>query len=193
MKKFTICVDIDGTVTDPYGFIPYLNEIFNRNLTKEEYTTLDWEKLYGIREDDFYINFDKNYSYTYEKAKAVSGARDTLKEFSDVAEICFVTARQPYLYDLTKNWLDKNGFSGYDIYTLGNMKKSKKAVELGCDIFVEDDPDNVKDLAENGIKVIIMDTNYNRNVEGKNIKRAADWDEAKSIIDGFVKGGGITW
>mgnify|MGYP006992141521 CR=1 FL=1 len=33
MNKLNICIDIDGTITSPYHFIPYLNELYNKNIT----------------------------------------------------------------------------------------------------------------------------------------------------------------
>ena len=30
MIKLNICIDIDGTITSPYHFIPYLNELYNK-------------------------------------------------------------------------------------------------------------------------------------------------------------------
>ena len=34
MIKLNICIDIDGTITSPYHFIPYLNELYNKNIMK---------------------------------------------------------------------------------------------------------------------------------------------------------------
>ena len=36
MSRLNICVDIDGTITSPYHFIPYLNEIYNKNIKDED-------------------------------------------------------------------------------------------------------------------------------------------------------------
>ena len=48
MIKLNICIDIDGTITSPYHFIPYLNELYNKNITEEECNTHNWEVLYGV-------------------------------------------------------------------------------------------------------------------------------------------------
>ena len=45
MIKLNICIDIDGTITSPYHFIPYLNELYNKNITEEECNTHNWEVL----------------------------------------------------------------------------------------------------------------------------------------------------
>lgn len=123
-----IGIDIDGTVTDPYGFIPFLNEIFGKNITKEQYTTLDWEQLYGTVEGDFYINFDNNYSYTYEAAEPAEFAVDVIKklEQSDDINVYFVTARRECLKEITEKWFDKYGINANNIYLLGPVKKVEK-------------------------------------------------------------------
>ena len=45
MNKLNICIDIDGTITSPYHFLPYLNDIFNKNITDAECITHNWEEL----------------------------------------------------------------------------------------------------------------------------------------------------
>ena len=184
-----IGIDIDGTVTDPYGFIPFLNEIFGKNITKEQYTTLDWEQLYGTVEGDFYINFDNNYSYTYEAAEPAQFAVDVIKklEQSDDINVYFVTARRECLKEITAKWFDKYGINANNIYLLGPVKKSGKALELGCDIFIEDDPNNAMDIAKNGIGVLLIDTNYNKDVECDNITRVRTWKEMDECISNKLK------
>lgn len=184
-----IGIDIDGTVTDPYGFLPFLNEIFKKSITKEEYNTLDWEKLYGKVDGDFYINFDENYSYTYEVAKPADFAIDVINKFEKTngIYICFITARRACLRDITKKWFEKYNIDTENIYMLGPIKKSGKAIELGCDIFIEDDPNNAIDIAKNGIEVLLIDTNYNKNVEYDNITRVNNWKDIEKIIFNKLK------
>lgn len=184
-----IGIDIDGTVTDPYGFIPFLNEIFRKNITKEQYTTLDWEQLYGTVEGDFYINFDNNYSYTYEAAEPAEFAVEVIKklENSEDINVYFVTARRECLKEITEKWFDKYGINANNIYLLGPVKKSGKALELGCDIFIEDDPNNAMDIAKNGIDVLLIDTNYNKDVECDNITRVRNWKEIDEFISNKLK------
>lgn len=179
-----IGIDIDGTVTDPYGFIPFLNDIFKKNITKEEYNTLDWEKLYGKVDGDFYVNFDEKYSYTYELAEPVDFSIDVIKKFEKVKEIdiYFITARRECLKEITKKWFKKYGINTDNIYMLGPVKKSGKALELGCDIFIEDDPKNAKDISEKGIEVLLIDTNYNKNLDCKNVSRVKNWIDIEKII-----------
>lgn len=184
-----IGIDIDGTVTDPYGFIPFLNEIFGKNITKEEYTTLDWEKLYGKVDGDFYIKFDENYSYTYEVAKPAKNAIRVLKKFeqNENINLYFITARRECLREITEKWFEKYGINISNLYLLGPVKKSGKALELGIDIFLEDDPYNAIDIAKNGVEVLLIDTNYNKNIDYNNIIRVKNWEEIEKFISNKIK------
>ncbi len=35
MKNLNICIDIDGTITDPYYWLNITNKYFNKNITEE--------------------------------------------------------------------------------------------------------------------------------------------------------------
>ena len=52
MNKLNICIDIDGTITNPYHFLPYLNDMYNKNLTEEQFITHKMEELCGVEFDD---------------------------------------------------------------------------------------------------------------------------------------------
>ena len=61
MKRLNICIDIDGTMTEPYYFMPYFNKYFNKYLTKEDCTTHRIDELYGLRRDEMDIFYELNF------------------------------------------------------------------------------------------------------------------------------------
>lgn len=183
MKRLNICVDIDGTITSPYHFIPYLNEIFEVDITEEECTTHNWEELYGSDIKKLYYEFNEKYIYSYKEAEVVEGARDIIGELYKEHNVYFVTARDSLLTEVTQDWLNNNGFSDMDVYLLGTDYKIDKAKELNCDIFIEDNPSNSLALADEGIQVLLIDTNYNKDVEHENIVRVSDWTEIKNFVE----------
>ena len=95
----------------------------------------------------------------------------------------FVTARNYSLTQITQDWLKKQQLSQIPLYSLGTDNKLHKANELKCDIFIEDHPNNALNLANGGIKVILIDCNYNKGVEHQNITRVSYWKEIKDVID----------
>ncbi|MDY2738190.1 5' nucleotidase, NT5C type [Intestinibacter sp.] len=183
MKNLNICIDIDGTVTSPYHYMPYLNSIYNRNLTEEDFTTVFWAELYGDTLEGMLDKLHSNYLNSYSEAKVVEGAKEVIDELYKENNLSFVTARSADLEEITRNWLKKQQLSHVPLYLLGTDKKLDKAKELKCDIFIEDHPKNALHLAEGGIKVILIDCNYNKNVEHENIIRVSCWKEIKGVID----------
>ena len=61
MSRLNICIDIDGTITSPYHFIPYLNEIYNKSIKDEECNVYNWELLYNTTMDDIFYKLHKDY------------------------------------------------------------------------------------------------------------------------------------
>ena len=162
MKNLNICIDIDGTITSPYHYLPYLNSIYNKKLTEEDFTTVYWAELYG---------------------DTLEGMLDKLHELYKDNNLFFVTARNYSLTQITQDWLKKQQLSQIPLYSLGTDNKLHKANELKCDIFIEDHPNNALNLANGGIKVILIDCNYNKGVEHQNITRVSSWKEIKDVID----------
>ena len=186
MNKLNICVDIDGTITSPYHFIPYLNELYGKNISDEECNTCDWEALYEVKMDEMLTEFHEKYMHSYGEATVVENAKNAIDELKINHNIYFVTARSENLTEVTRNWLDDSGFSDIDVYLLGSDNKVSKAKELNCDIFIEDNPWNATLLANEGMKIILIDTNYNKEVNHKDITRVNNWIEIKEYIDRYM-------
>lgn len=183
MKNLNICIDIDGTLTSPYHYMPYLNKIYNKNLTEEDFTTVFWAELYGDTLEGMLDKLYSNYLNSYSEAQVVEGAKEAIEELYKENQLFLVTARNSTLEQITRDWLEKQQLSYVPLYLLGTDKKLDKAKELKCDIFIEDHPNNALMLAEGGIKVILIDCNYNKNVDHKNIIRVSSWKEIKGVID----------
>ena len=126
MIKLNICIDIDGTITSPYHFIPYLNELYNKNITEEECNTHNWEVLYGVDMNTMISEFHEKYMHSYGEAKVVDDAKNIIDELKKNHNLYFVTARDAKLTDITKNWLNENGFEEIDVYLLGSYYKIQK-------------------------------------------------------------------
>ncbi|MBP3907270.1 MAG: hydrolase [Peptostreptococcaceae bacterium] len=182
MNKLNICIDIDGTITNPYHFLPYLNDMYNKNLTEEQFITHKMEELCGVEFDDLLKLLHNDYIHAYSEADVVENAKDIIIELFANHNLYFVTARSQHLKDITQNWLTKHGLGEVALHLLGSDYKVDKARELNCNIFIEDNPDNAYQLASDGLTVILIDNNYNRNVEHENIVRVNNWNDIKEFI-----------
>ena len=182
MKKLNICIDIDGTITDPYHFIPYMNEIYNEDIRAENCYTHRLEDLYNKPLEDILKKFHNEYIHCYKEADIVEGSHEVITELYNEHNLYFVTARSNILEKDTLEWLMEKEFPKIDVHLLGSYYKVDKAKELNCNIFIEDNPDNAIELAQAGIKVLLIETNYNQGISHDNIVRVTDWYEIKNII-----------
>ena len=161
-----ICIDIDGTMSDPYFFIPYLNKLTGKILTKDDYTSIDWNDTYGPEFKDIYENFDDKYTYIYNEVELQKGVKEVIDMLIKNGDnVYFVTARSKTIDKVTRQWLESQGIDSSKVHSLsGNEGKVEMARKLSCDVFIEDDPNNIRNLLKAGFNVIAMESNYNKNV-----------------------------
>jgi hypothetical protein len=85
---------------------------------------------------------------------------------------CYITARS-IPEDITKAWIQKNGFPTSTVYSVGfGESKVEAAKKSGIDIFVDDCFENFAELNANGICTYLYDAPHNQryNVGHKRIK-----------------------
>lgn len=182
MKKFNICIDIDGTITDPYYWLDSCNKYFNTNITKKDVTEYSISQVLGISEE-LYLEFYNKYKYDIHSTQKIrDDASIIINKLKYISNIYFVTAREKSLTLLTHEYLRKNNIYYDDLFLLGSHHKVEKAKELYCDIFIEDNYDNAIELSNSGYLVLLLDTNYNKKPINRNIKRVNNWIEIYEII-----------
>lgn len=183
MKNFNICIDIDGTITDPYFWLNTANKYFNKNITIDKVTEYPIDKVMGITREEYYGFYNKSkFEMHNEEVRLRENAREIIEELIRLNNIYFVTARDKDLEMLTYSYLNKNNIPYDDVFVLGTHYKVDMAKKLKCDIFIEDCYENALQLSENGFKVLLIDTNYNRKPLNKNIIRVFNWNEIYEII-----------
>jgi len=136
-----------------------------------------------ITREEYYDFYNKSkFEMHNEQVKLRGNAREIIEELIRLNNIYFVTARDKDLEMLTYSYLNKNNIPYDDVFVLGTHYKVNTAKELKCDIFIEDCYSNALQLSENGFKVLLIDTNYNRKPLNKNIIRVFNWNEIYEII-----------
>lgn len=177
-----ICVDIDGTVTEPYYWVSRANEYFHKSITPKDITTYKIHEILGIEQDAF-DRFYKTYGkLIHKEAKIRLGARKIINQLSNDHQIHFVSARPESMRDITLEWLDRYQIKSDSIALLGDPNKIWKARQLASDFFIEDSYDNARVLADAGFEVILIDCSYNRGDLPDNVTRAKNWSDVRKII-----------
>ncbi len=186
MKNLNICIDIDGTITDPYYWLNITNKYFNKNITENQITKYYIYEVMGIKQSEYEEFYDKNKVQIHSEQKLRDDVESVIKTLSIMHNIFFVTAREKSLTMLTHSYLRKNSIPYDDLFVLGSHYKVDKAKELECNVFIEDNYDNAVQLSEAGFKVLLLDANYNRLPLNENIVRVYNWKEIYLIINKLV-------
>jgi hypothetical protein len=181
MQKLNVCIDIDSTVTMPDYWVRYANDYFDTDYEYNDDTVEEYFKENGFdhkKFDTFYHQFEEQMHETATIRPFAKKAIDNIKKFSNVY---YVTARESHIEPITVQWL-KNHHIYSTVYHLGSFEKNEKANELDCHIFIEDNLKTAKELAGDDIKVILIDTGFNRYENPENIERVYNWNEIYDSI-----------
>ena len=187
MNCLNICIDIDGTITEPYYWLDYANKYFNLKCKEEQITQYDIAKTLSVSRSDYNDFYEKMKYEIHTKEKLRSDVRNVLDIISLNNNIYFVTARDKSLELLTARYLQRHSIPYDELFILESCNKVPLAKYLECDIFIEDSYNNAKDLSENGFKVLLLDTNYNRKPLNSNVTRVNDWTEIFQILNALSK------
>lgn len=182
MQRLSLCIDIDGTITDPYYWIPRASKYFGKEIIPEEVTCYEMYLALGVEEREF-EEFHSVYEATlYKEAKIRGDVCEVISELHKTHYIHFVTAREETMEFVSVDWLNRHRIPYDSISLLGTPDKVQMAGELESDLFIEDRYENALQLAEAGFEVLLIDCSYNQGPILPNITRVSNWQQIKSII-----------
>jgi uncharacterized HAD superfamily protein len=191
MSKLNLGIDIDGTITDPSTFIPYLNKAFNKELSFSDITQFHLPPLYQITDEEFFEWFIEHEGNIYSDAQLSEYATEVLNELAKEHTLIYISARDQKHHPLTLDWFNKNKVPYHQIELIGSHNKIKSAKEKRIELFFEDKLDNANELAEElKIPIILFDTPYNQGTQHQNVKRVFHWREAKGYVDSRINSKG---
>ena len=146
----------------------------------------DWTKE---ELNEFYMN---NIERIAKKLVVLDGAKEYIDKLkNDGYNIFIITGRDngEYTnpYEMTKKWLDENNIiydkliltSAYDTHS-----KTKACLKNHIDIMIDDSKRICEDCAVNNIKVLLMDTPYNKD---SNVTKVHNWEEIYEFITEHTK------
>ena len=182
MERLSICIDLDGTVTDPYYWLPRANEFFKKNVTAEDVTSYRIHEVLGIEAEAYEEFYHRFGPIIHLQARIRDGVHDVVNELFHNHFIHFITAREETMRYVSLEWLKKHHLPMDSISLLGHPNKVKKAQELNSDFFIEDSLDNAVQLAGAGFEVLLIDCNYNKGPLPAKVTRVFNWHQINRII-----------
>ena len=184
MRKLSIGLDIDGCITRSYYYLPFFNKLYNKNIKESQCTQYFLRGIFGIDESEWKLKYNQNIKGFFDSVDIRENAVETLSRIKLIHNCNFITAREntKYVRQRTEDYLKDNKLHDIPLHMLSSHYKVDKAKELSIDVFVEDSESNALELADSGIKVLLMDANYNKNVRHENIIRVNNWLEIEEIL-----------
>jgi 5'(3')-deoxyribonucleotidase len=183
--KFVLGIDLDGVVADFYGCLrPIAAEWLGvpvETLTENvKYGLKEW----GLKNSDQYLDlhrFAVTQRRLFEVVKPLEGAAPALRRLdaTKYVRIRIITHRlyAKYLHQIaarqTTEWLDNYGIPYWDLCF---MKEKDK---VGASLYIEDSPENIRDLKKAGKSVIIFTNSTNIDEPGP---RANSWVEVEELV-----------
>lgn len=182
MKNLNICIDIDGTVTEPFYWLESANSYFGKSLRPRDIRVYDVEEAMGLLPGDYDRFYDEFGEELHRGARMREGVTEVILRQHLNHYIHFVTARDMRMKSVSIEWLKSHRIAHDSISLLGSHDKVGKAGELNCDIFIEDRYENAISLAEAGYDVILIDCSYNKGKIPKNVTRLRNWYQVDRYI-----------
>ena len=196
--KIVVGVDADGVETNLYEHnVREGTRYFKRKPINLDGYSL--EEIFDVKDIPKLFLYAKAFKI-YKKYCLNEPPRQNLSKFindlsADVFEFHSITARKfattpglgAWARKMLKQWNKKNKID-FKTYNFCDEKRSCRDKLLACnklnvDVMVEDKPDIALHLAQNGIKVLLFDAPYNKNLIHENIVRVHTWDEVKLQLD----------
>ena len=184
-----IGIDIDGVISNFNDellkeYINHDKELRNTGIINENADHIfrgmfDWSKE---ENDDFYYN---NIERIAKKLKPLWKAKETIKQLrKEENEIYIISSRDngEYTnpYEMTINWLRDNDIEYDKLILTDKRQKGKVCKENNVDIMIDDSINNCIDLSENGIKVLLMETRFNRKTV--EFEKVSNWNDIYTKI-----------
>ena len=148
--------------------------------------------LYGWDEKTKFDFFDKYYKNVLEECTMLPDANKTIRKLKNEGDtIHFVTARLMNIKDcdteaITIQSLKKSNIP-YDSLNLHISDKLSFCQKNQINLLIEDSYETCRELADNGIKSILMTTKMNSDIDAKEIIRVNNWAEIYREVEKYRK------
>ena len=190
-----IGVDCDGVLTDLSEFIiEYGKKWFRREpddpsgyrATEVFGCSKFNEAMFGAR---YFFSYCKNAHPRENSLRVIEGFKRNGHGVYQITARRFAAYKNPlglFSKKLYTDWIRKNNYSFDGTYFCterdSNGDKLRGCKKYNVDIMIDDNPKVSKFLADNGVRVLLFDTPYNKELKHENIRRVYSWNEIDDII-----------
>jgi len=175
-----IALDVDGVLADIiFVWLDDYNKTHNKSITKEDTDKWDFWKNLGYDKYRFYDDLSRCWSKWMDVPPMEQNLAAASEKLNSVGTVDIVTARDAGSTQYVKQWLVHHGIK-YNEY-VAVLRGSDKA-DLDYDVFIDDSPLYVVDMASRGRNVLLYDQPWNKSVIDSKIVRIKKLEEAVDII-----------
>ena len=140
----------------------------------------DWSKE---ENDDFYY---KNIERIAKTLKTLPNAQNIIEKLKkDGHEIYIISSRDNGEYtnpkEMTEKWLKDNNIYYDKLILIDKGQKGETCKKNNIDIMIDDTVKNCIDVSENGIKVLMMRTRFNKDIT--QFEQVLDWEDIYKKIN----------
>lgn len=181
MPSLRIALDVDGVLADAMpSWLRLCNDRFNLNLTYDQIDKWNFWKDKGMSVKDF----ERIFNDAWADWKSIPPTEEKLSKKVDLLHklgyVDIVTGRSPTTMENVTKWLDMQKIRRNRIIV---VESDQTKGYLDYDIFIDDSPLNVVDVAERGKTALVYDQPWNRDVsQRENLLRVRDLSEAVTRI-----------
>ena len=192
-----IGIDIDDTISETFEtLLPYSQKYTIEDLKRESKVEMDSNLsnhfyivyMNGWNEKEATDFWSKYYGEILRQLNIKKFAADVIKKLKQQGnKIYLITARwdmpNDNVKEITKQWLAKNQIE-YDELIINASDKLKIVQEKKIDVFIDDSFKNCKNIVDNtSIKVYMMNSRVNSNLNNEKIRRVFSWPEIYDLIN----------
>lgn len=194
MSEYIIGIDFDDVLFDfNTAMLRYHNDTYGTDVQWDDIYTYYLEYVYGCELEEIKQRIhDYVRSEQHQRTPPVEGAIDSVAKLAQQYDVHVITSRPPRLEAQTTRWLSENipELAGRVHFTSdfepeARTPKSEVCSELGIDMFVDDAPHYIDDIAPVVDQVFLFDRPWNRAKTDlpANARRVHSWDEIRQVLD----------
>ena len=179
-----IGIDIDETIAKTWEtLMPICAEMYNINIDELKTLPPYYGALKKFISFEEYLKMMRKCEWFLQEVPLQENVKEVLTKLKEEGnKIIFITARgNAYSdpYGMTKKYLDNLSIP-YDKIIVNALEKGIVCKEEKIDLFIDDSIKNCKDVSQNGIEVLLIETYLNENE--KEFIHMKDWNQIYEYI-----------